>query len=1018
MRTLFPSVMLAICGMSSHPGFALPQENANGTSAGPSSGGDQFLDGIGETSLVSRFPLSGTARDWSRNSHNGVLRGAGAAFVPDPRFGTVLDLPGTGGAFLELPRAVLEGVDSFSFSGWIWVDGTADQPILDLGSAPGQGLSLSTQGLRLAAGGKEEKAALSLPAGRWVHVALVVDPAQRVLMCYLDGVPVGDPAGKDLDLARLIQPVPGASGRLLIGRQGAEEGTTLKGRLHDVRFYRVALTPEQVAAIHRNGTPGASQRHRGQPPAPPTRKPTLVTSGWLTRLERVADIKVSTSVGNLPRLPLLVPGTYPKGAAGPKVRVVWPSPTDNRQVLQPGSYTLTGKVPGTTLTARALVTVTAAAQDAAPARTLEAFPLDRVVLREAPDGQESLFVQDRDKFVRTLARTHPDDFLFVFREAFGRRQPEGAKALGVWDSQDTKLRGHATGHYLSALAQAYAGCGRDKELQAVLLQKMNYTVDALYDLAQASGKPATPGGPFNADPAQVPAGPGRSGYDSNLSAGAIRTDVWNWGRGFVSAYPPDQFIMLEKGATYGGQDNQIWAPYYTLHKILAGLLDCHEVTGNPKALTIAQDMGAWVYARLRILPAATRTSMWDRYIAGEYGGMNEVLGRLFRITRNPDFLACAKLFDNVTVFFGNAGHEHGLGRNVDVFRGKHANQLLPQILGALETYRVTAEASYWHVADNFWDICLHQYSYTIGGVAGAANPNNAECFTAQPSTLWENGFSDGGQNETCATYNLLKLDRQLFMYQPDAKYMDHYERGMYNHILASVAKDDPGNTYHVPLNPGAQKQFSNGEMDGFTCCNGTALESHTKLQDSIYFRSADNRSLYVNLFVPSTLDWAERKVAVTQETAFPYRDTTRLTFRGGGTFSLNLRVPGWAEKGCFIKVNGRTESVAAKPGTYVRLKRAWKTGDVVEVRIPFTFHLDPVMDQPNIASLCYGPIVLAAQESGPRKDFRKVTLKATDLGRTIQGDAKTLHFRLGDVDFKPFFESYGNYSVYLDVTLD
>ena len=161
--------------------------------------------------------------------------------------------------------------------------------------------------------------------------------------------------------------------------------------------------------------------------------------------------------------------------------------------------------------------------------------------------------------------------------------------------------------------------------------------------------------------------------------------------------------------------------------------------------------------------------------------------------------------------------------------------------------------------------------YSIGGVAGARNPNNAECFTAEPDTLWENGFADGGQNETCCTYNLLKLDRQLFMFDQTAKYMDHYEQGLYNHILASVAEDNPGNTYHVPLNPGARKQFGNANMSGFTCCNGTALESNTKLQDSIYFKSADNRTLYVNLFVASTLDWAERNLVVRQRTDFPIR---------------------------------------------------------------------------------------------------------------------------------------------------
>jgi DUF1680 family protein len=544
---------------------------------------------------------------------------------------------------------------------------------------------------------------------------------------------------------------------------------------------------------------------------------------------------------------------------------------------------------------------------------------------------------------------------------------------------------------------------------------MNYLIDTLYDLSQKSGKPAKPGEPSVAEPTAVPPGAGRNGYDSNLRAGAIRTDYWNWGAGFISAYPPDQFIMLEKGATYGTQDSQIWAPYYTLHKILAGLLDSYEVGGNQKALEVAKGMGAWAYTRLKAVPPETRIAMWNRYIAGEYGGMNEVMARLFRLTGDRRFIDGAKLFDNTTVFFGNAAHEHGLAKNVDTIRGRHANQHIPQITGALETFRGTRELPYFQIASNFWTIVNDNYMYSIGGVAGARNPNNAECFPAQPATLWENGFASGGQNETCATYNLLKLDRQLFMYDQTAKYMDHYERAIYNHILASVAEDTPGNTYHVPLNPGAQKRFGNAGMNGFTCCNGTALESNTKLQDSIYFRSADNKALYVNLFISSTLNWTERKTVVQQRTDFPYADTTHLVVNGSGPLDIKIRVPRWATRGFVVKINGRDQPGQAKPGTYLTLSRTWRAHDTIDIRMPFGFSLEPVVDQPNVASIFYGPVLLAAEESGPRTDWRHVTLDARDIATSITGDPATLRFTIGDAVLKPFFESYGRYSVYLNV---
>jgi DUF1680 family protein len=206
-------------------------------------------------------------------------------------------------------------------------------------------------------------------------------------------------------------------------------------------------------------------------------------------------------------------------------------------------------------------------------------------------------------------------------------------------------------------------------------------------------------------------------------------------------------------------------------------------------------------------------------------------------------------------------------------------------------------------------------------------------------------------------------------------------------------------------------------MGGFTCCNGTALESSTKLQDSIYFKSLDNDTLYVNLFVPSTVTWEERNVVVNQCTNFPYSDTTRITFSGEGTFDVKVRVPRWAIRGFFVKINGKQQKVDAVPGSYLRLRRDWKANESIELRMPFPFHLMSVMDQPNIASIFYGPVLLAAEESGPRPQWRSVTLDAADIGKSITGDPETLRFKIGDASLKPFYETYGHHSVYLDVNL-
>lgn len=983
--------------------------------------GDQFLDGIGETGLVARYVLESNPEDASRNQFHAVLRGGGGTFAEDPQFRRALLLTGDG-THLELPRNAVEGEDTLSITGWLFLPTGASGPVFDFGS-PASRLSAraSSAGFRASVtvdgGARPEVAGKPLLENQWLHFAVVLDPASRVLTTYVDGARAGQASGVAVTATQAVP--AGADTSLLLGKSHTPGEATLHGRLRDVRIYRIALNDQQVSTIHRNaGARRTTSAGRGAAPEISTAA-IPKESPFAARLSHVPDVTVETTVGMLPRLPSAVRGGYRNNAPGPDIRVIWPAPADNSAVLKPGTYTVTGKVPGTSFEPKAIVIVKArVGTTTPPSRLAEAFRLEQVVLNLDAEGRETAFIRNRDKFIRALAATNPDNFLYNFRDAFGQPQPAGAQQLEGWDNQTTRLRGHASGHYLTAIAQAYASTTYDEALRATFLQKMNYLVDTLYDLSQKSGKPGPAGGAAIVDPAAVPPGSGRAGYDSNLRAGAIRTDYWNWGTGFISAYPPDQFIMLEKGATYGTQDTQIWAPYYTLHKILAGLLDSYEVAGNKKALEVARGMGAWSYQRLKAVPAETRISMWNRYIAGEYGGMNEVMARLYRLTGDKQFIEAAKLFDNTSLFFGNAAHDHGLAKNVDTIRGKHANQHIPQITGALETFRNTKELPYYLIAANFWDIVNSGYMYSIGGVAGAKNPNNAECFTAQPGTLWENGFANGGQNETCATYNLLKLDRQLFMYDQTAKYMDHYERALYNHILASVAEADAGNTYHVPLNPGAQKRFNNAKMNGFTCCNGTALESNTKLQDTIYFRSADNRALYVNLFVPSTLTWADRKITVQQVTSFPYADTTRLVVKGSGQFDMKVRVPNWASRGYTVKINGREQSIKAVPGSYITLARTWRDNDTVEIRMPFGFHLDHVVDQPNVASIFYGPVLLAAEEAGPRTDWRQVTLDGGDLNKSITGDAAALRFRIGDVVLKPFYETFGRHSVYLHVTLN
>jgi DUF1680 family protein len=969
--------------------------------------GDQILDGIGETGMIARYLFNGDTKDWSRNNLHAKFQGTEPKFANDGRFGKVLLLNGEANSYLTVPIETLNDLESLSISGWINLGSkAAGQSFFAIGKDVNQFLFTTS--------------VADITQNTWVHLSIVFDVSSKMLNTYIDGRPVGEPKSISPEVLAIFGQQAGNNMKLFIGKSLVHTDVNLNAKLYDFRVYRVSLSRRQIAGIFNNAkgsttNAGAVNTRRVEEELPKfqANEPQLYNNFLLA----VSDVELVTEVGVLPRFPSFLEGTYKNGIKGPKVKVIWPADLDNSAVLKPGQYTVFGRVAGTNFKPKAIISIKQSSISKSPVSTLKTFKLNQVSLKADALGNETKFTQNRDKFVRTLAKTDPNSFLYMFRHAFGQIQPAGTNALGVWDSKDTKLRGHATGHYLTAIAQAYASTNYDQLLQANFAKKMEFMVDELYHLSQLSGTPKDPGGASVVDPKLIPKGPGKSDYDSDLSDANIRNDYWNWGKGFISAYPPDQFIMLEKGAKYGGQKNQVWAPYYTLHKILAGLMDVYEVSANKKALKIATNMGDWVYARLSQLPKDTLIKIWNTYIAGEYGGMNESMARLYRITGNKNYLITAELFDNVRVFFGDTQHSHGLAKNVDLFRGLHANQHIPQVIGSVEMYQASNNPEYYKIADNFWYKIVNEYAYSIGGVAGARNPANAECFIAQPGTLYENGLAAGGQNETCATYNMLKLTTDLFLFDQRGELMDYYERSLYNHILASVAENNPGNTYHVPLRPGAIKQFGNPNMTGFTCCNGTAIESNTKLQNAIYFRSKDDKSIYVNLFVPSILDWTERKVSIEQTTNFPNDDETKLIIKGSGNFDIKVRVPGWATKGFKVKINGIEQIVNAIPGSYLILSRKWKNGDVIDLKMPFQFHLDPLMDQQNIASLFYGPILLAAQETESRKEWRKVTLDAHDISKSISGDPKKLQFSIGDIVFKPFYDTYGRHSVYLDVQL-
>jgi DUF1680 family protein len=423
--------------------------------------------------------------------------------------------------------------------------------------------------------------------------------------------------------------------------------------------------------------------------------------------------------------------------------------------------------------------------------------------------------------------------------------------------------------------------------------------------------------------------------------------------GFLSAYPETQFIRLEELATYGGSRG-IWAPYYTLHKIMAGLIDAYRLAGNDTALEVVAGIGDWVAARMTPLGDERLDRMWDIYIAGEYGGINESLATLDALLPgHPEYLEAARRFVNRNVYGPVAAGE-------DVLDGRHANQHIPQFTGYLRAYERSRDAAFLAAARNFWDMVVPRRIYSHGGVGVGEMLRGP----ASAASL----FEDENHAETCPLYNLLKLSRNLFFHDPQAKYMDYYELGLFNQMAGSrrdmESAESPQVTYFVPVRPGRARRYGNLG----TCCGGTGMESHTKYQDSIYFRGLDG-SLWVNLYIPSTLRWADAGFVVTQQTRFPEEGSSTLVIDGSGRLAIRLRVPWWAGRGYSVTIDGEPQSLDAVPGSYVSVEREWSPGDRIDISMPLGVRTESVVDDPSVQSLHYGPLVLALQAEPVGEDL-------------------------------------------------
>ncbi|MBO1330922.1 beta-L-arabinofuranosidase domain-containing protein [Streptomyces sp. VRA16 Mangrove soil] len=464
--------------------------------------------------------------------------------------------------------------------------------------------------------------------------------------------------------------------------------------------------------------------------------------------------------------------------------------------------------------------------------------------------------------------------------------------------------------------------------------------------------------------------------------------------GFLAAYPETQFILLESMTS--GDYTKVWAPYYTAHKILRGLVDAHLATGDTKALDLAAGMCDWMYARLSKLPATTLQRMWGIFSSGEFGGIVEAIVDLYALSGDPQHLALARLFHLDRLIDACAA-------GTDTLSGIHANQHIPIFTGLLRLYDETGEGRCLAAARNFWDMVVPPRMYAIGGTSDREFWGDRGVIASTLSDV---------NAETCCAYNMLKLSRLLFLHDQDPKYMEYYERALLNQVLGSkqdkADAEKPLVTYFIGLRPGHVRDYT--PKAGTTCCEGTGLESATKYQDTVYVRAADDSALFVNLYTASTLKWSGKGVTVTQTTDFPREQGSTLTVRGrAAAFALRLRVPAWAVDGFRVTVNGQHVEGSAKPGTYLTVQRVWRDGDVVRIAMPFRVRVERTPDDPHTTqALFYGPVNLVARDARTSALelglYRNAALSG-DLRPSLRAvDGKPLHFTLDGTALAPFLE--------------
>jgi DUF1680 family protein len=578
----------------------------------------------------------------------------------------------------------------------------------------------------------------------------------------------------------------------------------------------------------------------------------------------------------------------------------------------------------------------------------EPFPSKSVTLNASR-------IKDREQLnSKYITSLDPDRLLHNFRINAGLPSP--VKPLEGWEDPKCGLRGHFVGHYLSAVSSLV-----ERYRDTLLSRRLTYMVAELEKCQHALGK------------------------------------------GYLSAFPESDFDKLE--TKFSG----VWAPYYTYHKIMQGLLDVYTRTGNVQALNIVKGMADYVSFRMARLDRQTIEKMLYTVAANppnEAGAMNEVLYKLYKVTGNPRHLALAKLFD--PDWFVTP-----LAENQDILSDLHSNTHLVLVNGFAQRYTITGETRYRDAVINFWNMLESSHTY-VNGTSSGPRPN-----VTTPTSLSAEHWGTPGHlsntmtreiAESCVTHNTQKLTASLFSWTAQPKYAEAYMNTFYNAVMALQNSETGACVYHLPLGSPRIKAFL--KENDFRCCNGTSIEAFAALNSNIYFHKVSD--LWVNLYIPSEVSWQEKGINLAQSGEFPVDSaiTFTITAKRSSKFGLHLLIPSWA-KSAQLYINGKKQSLEVKQSSYLAVEREWHDQDKIKLVFDYQFRIEKMPDDDKMVAIFYGPSLLAFESTD------ELALKSTPAELLKNLSVINHHaFQLNDggkhYNLRPFYEieseSYGVYA--------